>query len=710
MGHIARSLRHLMLRGQLLALLTCSALSACVIVPTPVINDFSDQQLALLQPNITTRGELNKLLGKPEATINGGRYLVYDKDWASLGYLGTLLLPGASPHWKPDTEKTYRIAVQLNQGVLSNIWIARVDINEKEKWYKKETAPLGMRTDRRIAILTSPKIPVPAIIDTGQTETPRYGTATVSPDGSRLAVIPLYSSYILYGDRIPPFLDVYDLKNLAFLRRLNVTKDANEFTYFLLNKAMSPVAMVFLNDNHTLLGMSVPSNDALLWSLDTSTGDYPKNIGRIPTACWSSCYVNGQLVSNPNGITYYATFDGPLWKLQTANRELQAVKLSNKTGIKRIGLSPNGDLLILGKGMGEVALLDPRNGSSRLFDETRTNHSAENFAFYMSKTATHLLILRDAFVEVWRLGQTLDERAEFEHVLVLPKYPEMAPLTYPGQMAISQDGRYVAVGSGRALTLWDLENGSEIWRYIGDKEKVTDLAFINHGCQFVSIAENGITVWDVSDLKPLGQCRRQPSAKNLGTSNTIEGKDQKTLEGTGQNYKPKNAFVVAVDTWSKRNILVPKAKVKRTIIFTNVQDARRQKYQIGERSAAFGVSMGDVYFYRSVPAFVEDMVATELRAAGHSVLKSGVGTPLSIVIKRFSATTEPTLLYWDVVANVELSVVFGDLTKSFSCQKSDRTYIWPTEYLFSVVVDDCLIDLMKKVRDDPIWQRPQPAS
>lgn len=221
-------------------------------------------------------------------------------------------------------------------------------------------------------------------------------------------------------------------------------------------------------------------------------------------------------------------------------------------------------------------------------------------------------------------------------------------------------------------------------------------------------AEKTIARWKPKECVNSGKDNIRQS---LGTSNPIEGEDHKTIEGTGQNHKTKDdAFIVEVETGSKRHIPVSKAEVKRTIIFTNVLDARRQKYRIGERLAAFDVSMGNVYFYRPVPDFVEEMVTTDLQAAGYLVVKSGLGMPLIVTIKRFSATTEPTLLYWDIVANIELSVVFGDLTKSFSCQKSDRTYVWPTEYLFSVVVDGCLIDLRKKIRDDPIWQRPQPAS
>jgi len=180
----------------------------------------------------------------------------------------------------------------------------------------------------------------------------------------------------------------------------------------------------------------------------------------------------------------------------------------------------------------------------------------------------------------------------------------------------------------------------------------------------------------------------------------VRGLDRKT---TG------DAFIVEVDTWLKRDLEIPKATRKQNFIFSNIHDARGEKYRIGERFAAFGVSMGDVYFYRSVPDFVEEMVVTELRAAGHTVMKSGVGTPLHVTIKQFSAKTETTALYWDIVANIELLVTVGNLEKSFRCKKSERTYVWPTEELFNTVVDGCLIDMMRNFIADPIWQQSQSA-
>ncbi len=171
-----------------------------------------------------------------------------------------------------------------------------------------------------------------------------------------------------------------------------------------------------------------------------------------------------------------------------------------------------------------------------------------------------------------------------------------------------------------------------------------------------------------------------------------------------------DAFVVEVETWLKRDFAVPSAQRKQTFMLAGVRDARQEKGRIGERFAAFGVSMGNVYFYRSVPDYVEEMVATDLQAAGHSVTKTGAGIPLTIEVERFWATTETTAVYWDIVANVNLAVSIGNRTGRFSCRESERTYVWPTEKLFNGVVDGCLVDLMNKLRGDKLWQASQAES
>lgn len=170
-------------------------------------------------------------------------------------------------------------------------------------------------------------------------------------------------------------------------------------------------------------------------------------------------------------------------------------------------------------------------------------------------------------------------------------------------------------------------------------------------------------------------------------------------------------FVVRLRAWPSREIEIPVADKPQQFTIIDVTDARSERGRIGKRFAAFDVSMGDVFFYRAVPEFMEEAVTAELRGAGHEVTANGSGQPVSLDVVLFWAHTNTTALYWDVISNIEISATIGadmeDQTPkqaTFSCETNKRTYVWPTLKLVTKVMDNCLIELMTSLRTDPIWQ------
>jgi hypothetical protein len=169
-------------------------------------------------------------------------------------------------------------------------------------------------------------------------------------------------------------------------------------------------------------------------------------------------------------------------------------------------------------------------------------------------------------------------------------------------------------------------------------------------------------------------------------------------------------FVVTIAPWATRDTEIPVASKRQTFLLRPIRDSRPDKRRIGERTAAFDVSMGNVYFARSVPEFIAETVADELRAAGHTVDEPGGGREVEIELVTFWAHTDTTPLYWDVVGEIELRVqvlpagVGHTMSPhEFSCRQSKRTYVWPSEKLMSGVLDDCLQELMAALRTDSIW-------
>ncbi len=199
----------------------------------------------------------------------------------------------------------------------------------------------------------------------------------------------------------------------------------------------------------------------------------------------------------------------------------------------------------------------------------------------------------------------------------------------------------------------------------------------------------------------LGPLRSSAESGNCEAAHTIaEEFEDDTRDG----------FVVGLDAWSSREIDIPASDSPQVYTIAEVRDLRPDRTRIGERFAAFGMSMGNVYFFGKVDSVLLETVSDELRGAGHTVQNSGPGRSLSLDILSFWIRTDTTALYWDVVANILINVRVDSTLEStrfhereFSCDSSQRTYIWPSEELFTEVLNNCLEDLMREFRSDKIW-------
>lgn len=225
------------------------------------------------------------------------------------------------------------------------------------------------------------------------------------------------------------------------------------------------------------------------------------------------------------------------------------------------------------------------------------------------------------------------------------------------------------------------------------------------------------TVTDVRDGEVLARIRDERGiyaggAYTIGAWRTIFSTVAEDIVAGLLSRTGRNGFVVNADAWLKRDLDIPVAANRHAFVLEKVNDRRPDKGRIGERFAAFGVSMGDVYFYRPVTTYVEEMIADDLRAAGHTVAESGEGRAVSVDIDQFWITTKTTALYWDIVADIRLSIGLAPTgsvdmreTRVFSCESTGRTYAWPTQELFEKVLDTCLLRLMDNLRNDPVWQQ-----
>ncbi len=135
------------------------------------------------------------------------------------------------------------------------------------------------------------------------------------------------------------------------------------------------------------------------------------------------------------------------------------------------------------------------------------------------------------------------------------------------------------------------------------------------------------------------------------------------------------------------------------LVIPEAVDARDDTGRIGERFAAFGVSMGNVYADRSVAGFVRDAIEARLAGAGFELAEGTPGRVLGITLERFWFDTDTTPLYWDVNGEiaVRLELGGGGPSAGFTCRATERAYLAPDAALFGRVVQACMAALLGDV-------------
>ncbi len=146
----------------------------------------------------------------------------------------------------------------------------------------------------------------------------------------------------------------------------------------------------------------------------------------------------------------------------------------------------------------------------------------------------------------------------------------------------------------------------------------------------------------------------------------------------------------------------------RIIWLAEVNDRRPETGCIGERHAAFGVSMGDVYFSRSVAGYIRENIELELTAAGCRLSNTNAAVRLACDVNRFWIHTHTTAFYWDVIAEASTTVSNANQSptqkEGLSATASKRTYIYPTASLCGQALDECMDKLMAQFRNAKAWR------
>jgi uncharacterized lipoprotein YajG len=170
-----------------------------------------------------------------------------------------------------------------------------------------------------------------------------------------------------------------------------------------------------------------------------------------------------------------------------------------------------------------------------------------------------------------------------------------------------------------------------------------------------------------------------------------------------------SGFFVNLNPWLENEKYGPPAKQSQKIRLIAFADKRTEKNRIGERHAAFNVSMGDIYTNRDVAAYITEAVQNELLASGNTITFDPEDTTISGDVIKFWIWTNTTALYWDIIGDIEVNVdVMSPATnkaikKSYKGRSTKRTYVYPSKELVEEVVSESIRNLMLEMRADGAW-------
>jgi len=245
---------------------------------------------------------------------------------------------------------------------------------------------------------------------------------------------------------------------------------------------------------------------------------------------------------------------------------------------------------------------------------------------------------------------------------------------------------------GNAFKRWLLPGyGSTVLSVSGDLKDVTDqslIASIEHQRSVVAGGGYSIGAWDY--IFP-------------SMANDI-AKDLKVKIEQGGD------FVVAMKT---RSDVVPTVKPEISpykVRIEPLEDNREEVGRIGWRTAAFGVSMGDVHFFRSVPDYLYESLLDEIQIMGYHIVGAGEDINISGEVRRFWVETNTTVLYWDMIGEIQINLkiesdrlTMDPVVRDYFCSTKERTYVYPSANLAGKVLDTCLDNVMNQIRSEKVW-------
>jgi len=152
---------------------------------------------------------------------------------------------------------------------------------------------------------------------------------------------------------------------------------------------------------------------------------------------------------------------------------------------------------------------------------------------------------------------------------------------------------------------------------------------------------------------------------------------------------------------------VPASKIK-LLNFEDKREPRTVAIMIGRRTAALGMSLGDIFSARPIFDIIRDAVKTELIRSGYGIVTDNEDFSMKGQILKFWVATDVTALYWDVIGEISIVVEVKRPTVGtpvllgpYSGNNVERTYINPSGEIVTRVLDKSLEGVMSSMNSDP---------
>jgi len=170
-------------------------------------------------------------------------------------------------------------------------------------------------------------------------------------------------------------------------------------------------------------------------------------------------------------------------------------------------------------------------------------------------------------------------------------------------------------------------------------------------------------------------------------------------------------FFIQLDPWLEKETVAPETTTTKNIYLGPIEDQRSEKNRIGERTAAFNVSMGDIYTNRDASVYMREAVQNELLATGNKLSEDAPEITITGDLIKFWVWTDTTALYWDIKGEIQLDLTVSNkktdktISKTYTANSESRTYTYPSKELVSSVVSDTVKSLMYEIRKDSMWTK-----